>query len=80
MKTGKNNVGQWYGNVLNISSLSTAEEFGAVSGTSYSDISNSWNESLNDYVNPSGKFKARVIKDNSNVVRGLIFTQTTVSP
>ncbi|MNI40949.1 hypothetical protein D3C73_951870 [compost metagenome] len=80
VKTGKNNIGQWYGNVLNISNLSTAEEYGAVNGTSYADISNSWNESLNDYVNPSGKFKARVIKDNSNVVRGLIFTQTTVAP
>ncbi|MNZ96718.1 hypothetical protein D3C78_1159240 [compost metagenome] len=66
--------------MLNISNLSTAEEYGAVNGTSYADISNSWNESLNDYVNPSGKFKARVIKDNSNVVRGLIFTQTTVAP
>ncbi|MBA9084064.1 hypothetical protein FHR92_000518 [Fontibacillus solani] len=80
VKTGKNNAGQWYGNELNISNLSTAEQYGAVSGNSYADISNSWNESLNDYVNPSGKFKARVIKDNSNVVRGLIFTQTTVTP
>lgn len=80
VKTGKNSSGQWYGNVLNISSLSSAEEFGAVNGTSYADISNSWNESLIDYVNPSGKFKAKVIKDNSNVVRGLIFVQTTVGP
>lgn len=80
VKTGKNSSGQWYGNVLNISSLSSAEEFGSVNGTSYADISNSWNESLMDYVNPSGKFKAKVIKDNSNVVRGLIFVQTTVGP
>lgn len=80
VKTGKNSSGQWYGNVLNISSLSSAEEFGAVNGISYADISNSWNESLIDYVNPSGKFKAKVIKDNSNVVRGLIFVQTTVGP
>ncbi|MOA32088.1 hypothetical protein D3C78_1532780 [compost metagenome] len=80
VKTGKNSTGQWYGNVLNISSLSSAEDFGAVNGTSYADISNSWNESLVDYVNPSGKFKAKVIKDNSNVVRGLIFIQTTVGP
>ncbi|MNN62627.1 hypothetical protein D3C81_1779460 [compost metagenome] len=80
VKTGKNKIGQWYGNVLNIGSLSTVEEYGAVSGTSYANIGNSWNESLDDYVNPSGKFKAKVIKDNSNVVRGLIFTQTTVTP
>jgi len=43
-------------------------------------ISNAWDERLNEYVNPSGKFKAKVVKDSSNVVRGLIFTQTTLLP
>ncbi|WMT42921.1 ABC transporter permease [Paenibacillus sp. D2_2] len=76
--TGKNRQGEWYGNTLNITG--NADEFGSVINKSNTDISNSWNESLNEYVNPSGKFKARVVKDNSNVVRGLIFTQTTVSP
>ncbi|NGP59833.1 ABC transporter permease [Paenibacillus thiaminolyticus] len=32
-------------------------------------------ESLESYVNPSGKFKARVIVDQSNVTRGIVFDQ-----
>lgn len=76
--TGKNKIGEWYGNILNISDQESSGQYGSVSGTSKTDISNSWNEVYDQYVNPSGKFKARVIKDNSNVVRGLIFTQTTV--
>lgn len=80
VKTGKNGTGQWYGDILLISGTLTNEEYGSVSGTSQADISNTWNERLNEYVNPSGKFKAKVIKDNSNVVRGLVFTQTTVTP
>ncbi|SMG24590.1 ABC transporter permease [Paenibacillus aquistagni] len=32
-------------------------------------------ESLDTYVNPSGKFKAMLIVDNSNVTRGIIFEQ-----
>lgn len=80
IKTGKNSGGQWYGDVLRISGPLTNEEYGSVSGRSLADIGNTWNEKLNEYVNPSGKFKAKVIKDNSNVVRGIIFTQTTVAP
>lgn len=78
VKTGKNKSGEWYGNILSISGQESSEQYGSVNGTSQADISNSWNEVYDQYVNPSGKFKARVIKDNSNVVRGLIFTQTTV--
>lgn len=80
IKTGKNGTGQWYGDILRINGTLTNEEYGSVSGTSLADIGNTWNEKLNEYVNPSGKFKAKVIKDNSNVVRGLVFTQTTVTP
>lgn len=80
IKTGKNSGGQWYGDTLRISGPLTNEEYGSVSGRSLADIGNTWNEKLNEYVNPSGKFKAKVIKDNSNVVRGIIFTQTTVAP
>ncbi|WP_334071247.1 MULTISPECIES: ABC transporter permease [Paenibacillus] len=79
IKTGKNSGGQWYGDILRISGPLTNEEYGSVSGRSPADIGNTWNEKLNEYVNPSGKFKAKVIKDNSNVVRGIIFTQTTVA-
>lgn len=80
VKTGKNSGGEWYGYVLNIGVSESSETYGSVTGPSQADIGNSWNEVLNQYVNPSGKFKASVVKDNSNVVRGLIFTQTTVTP
>lgn len=80
VKTGKNKAGEWYGNILRISGSMNADEYGSVIGASSVDISNTWNEVLNEYVNPSGKFKAKVVKDNSNVVRGLVFVQTTVKP
>ena len=32
-------------------------------------------ESQDSYVNPSGKFKAKVIIDSSNVTRGIVFEQ-----
>lgn len=80
IRTGKNTSGEWYGDMLRISGTLTNEQYGSVIGASSANISNTWNEKLNEYVNPSGKFKAKVIKDNSNVVRGLVFTQTTVSP
>lgn len=80
VKTGKNTAGEWYGDMLRITGTLTNEQYGSVIGASGANISNTWNEKLNEYVNPSGKFKAKVIKDNSNVVRGLVFTQTTVSP
>ncbi|MEF2967264.1 ABC transporter permease [Paenibacillus sp. M1] len=79
VKTGKNSSGEWYGDILKISGTLSAEEYGSVSGSSGADISDTWNEKLDEYVNPSGKFKAKVIKDNSNVVRGITFTQTTVA-
>lgn len=80
VKTGKNAAGEWYGDMLRITGTLTNEQYGSVIGASGANINNTWNEKLNEYVNPSGKFKAKVIKDNSNVVRGLVFTQTTVSP
>lgn len=80
VKTGKNATGEWYGDMLRITGTLTNEQYGSVVGASAANISNTWNEKLDEYVNPSGKFKAKVIKDNSNVVRGLVFTQTTVSP
>ncbi|MBP1999801.1 hypothetical protein J2Z69_000820 [Paenibacillus shirakamiensis] len=75
--TGKNKSGQWYGYALNVSDP-TSDTYGSVTGASTTSVGESWDESDNDYVNPSGKFKAQVIKDSSNVVRGLIFKQSTV--
>ncbi|MED5018112.1 ABC transporter permease [Paenibacillus chibensis] len=77
VKTGKNRDGQWYGNTLFTDDELTNDRFGAVdeSKRRTGDLRNTILESSNEYVNPSGKFKASVIKDKSNVVRGLIFEQ-----
>ena len=74
--TGKNIRGQWYGKELNI--VLGSEEYGSViSGDrNLGNISNTLNEKTNEYVNPSGKFNAIIVKDKSNVVRGLIFEQS----
>lgn len=80
VKTGKNSGGEWYGDVLIINEPESSQRYGSVNGPSYAPISNAWDERLNEYVNPSGKFKAKVVKDSSNVVRGLVFTQTTLIP
>ncbi|MGN8768886.1 ABC transporter permease [Paenibacillus barengoltzii] len=80
VKTGKNRGGEWYGDILNVNDPESSEFYGAVINHSNVPISNAWDERLNEYVNPSGKFKAKVVKDSSNVVRGLIFTQTTLLP
>ncbi|AWB44856.1 ABC transporter permease [Paenibacillus sp. CAA11] len=77
VKTGKNIGGQWYGYQLAVQAAGNPD-YGSVLYEGRGDIANTWNEADNEYVNPSGKFKANVIKDSSNVVRGLIFTQTTV--
>lgn len=80
VRTGKNKGGEWYGHILNVSDPESSEYYGSVINHSNAPISNAWDERLNEYVNPSGKFKARVVKDSSNVVRGLIFTQTSLLP
>ncbi|WP_433946595.1 ABC transporter permease [Paenibacillus sp. SN-8-1] len=74
--TGKNQSGVWYGSSLNTADV-TDGAYGSVTGKSTTDVSKSWDETDSNYVNPSGKFKAQVVKDSSNVVRGLIFIQST---
>ncbi|MEI0737072.1 ABC transporter permease [Paenibacillus sp. JTLBN-2024] len=76
VKTGKNRNGQWYGNSLYIGNMAD-DKYGSVNDINNreGDLRNTMNESSNEYVNPSGKFKASIIKDKSNVVRGLVFEQ-----
>lgn len=69
IKTGKNPGGQWYGNVLN--SEGSIEHPDSRQGG----IAQTLNEKSPEYVNPSGKFNASIVKDNSNVIRGIIFIQ-----
>lgn len=75
--TGKNKRGQWYGYQLNINTDISNDDYGSVIDTDNKTghLPETANESSNEYVNPSGKFKASIVKDSSNVVRGLIFEQ-----
>lgn len=76
--TGKNKSGQWYGNQLNISQDLNNADYGSVIAPDdkVGSINQTMSEKDNQYVNPSGKFKAVIVKDRSNVVRGLIFQQS----
>jgi hypothetical protein len=76
--TGKNKGGQWYGNQLNISQDLNNADYGSVikPDDKVGVINQTMSEKDNQYVNPSGKFKAIIVKDRSNVVRGLIFQQS----
>jgi hypothetical protein len=76
--TGKNKSGQWYGNQLNISQDVNNADYGSVIAPDdkVGSINQTMSEKDNQYVNPSGKFKAVIVKDRSNVVRGLIFQQS----
>ncbi|MBM6385570.1 MULTISPECIES: ABC transporter permease [Paenibacillus] len=76
--TGKNKGGQWYGNELNISQDINNADYGSVVApdNKVGSINQTMSEKDNQYVNPSGKFKAVIVKDKSNVVRGLIFQQS----
>lgn len=67
--TGKNKSGQWYGNVL--------EKDGSILNpdSRQGNIELVMDEKSPEYVNPSGKFKATIVKDDSNVIRGIKFDQ-----
>lgn len=67
--TGKNKAGQWYGNVL--------ESDGSILNpdSRQGNINLVMDEKSPEYVNPSGKFRATIVKDNSNVIRGIKFDQ-----
>ncbi|MCD1261268.1 ABC transporter permease [Paenibacillus athensensis] len=73
--TGKNPVGSWYGKVINVVVPIGSITYGSVVGPAPGVLANAMDEASNDYVNPSGKFKAHIVKDNSNVIRAIVFTQ-----
>ncbi|MOA55641.1 hypothetical protein D3C78_1794680 [compost metagenome] len=49
--------------------------YGTVIGAAPGQLDHTMDESNVNYVNPSGKFRAQLIKDKSNVIRGIIFRQ-----
>ncbi|MBW4081307.1 ABC transporter permease [Paenibacillus sp. S150] len=73
--TGKNPAGQWYGKVINIGVPVDSITYGSVVGAAPGKLADAIDEADVDYVNPSGKFKAQLVKDSSNVIRGIVFLQ-----
>ncbi|MCR8642101.1 ABC transporter permease [Paenibacillus sp. N1-5-1-14] len=76
IKTGKNTDGSWYKNEVTL----VGDDYGNIVGekvTVIKDINVVNDEKSAQYVNPSGKFKSKIIRDKSNVIRGIIFEQQT---
>lgn len=73
--TGKNPAGQWYGKVINTGVPIDSVTYGSVMGEAPGQLSDTVDESDINYVNPSGKFRAQLVHDSSNVIRGIVFRQ-----
>ncbi|KQY91025.1 ABC transporter permease [Paenibacillus sp. Root52] len=69
VQTGKGGL-TYYGNTFN-------QDTGNIEGvTNNTKLGPALDEADVNYINPSGKFKASVVRDANNVVRGIIFKQT----
>ncbi|HEX7027973.1 MAG TPA: ABC transporter permease, partial [Gammaproteobacteria bacterium] len=73
--TGKNPAGQWYGKVINTGVPIDSVTYGSVVGEAPGQLSHALDEANINYVNPSGKFRAQLVHDSSNVIRGIVFRQ-----
>ncbi|OZQ68863.1 ABC transporter permease [Paenibacillus sp. VTT E-133280] len=73
--TGKNPIGQWYGKIINTGVPLDSVTYGMVEGVAPGQISQTVDEADINYVNPSGKFRANLVLDSSNVIRGIVFRQ-----
>ncbi|AOZ91105.1 ABC transporter permease [Paenibacillus crassostreae] len=76
VETGKSLVGSWYFENVETTVAEGTIGYGSITnGASSDNITNASNESSPDYINPSGKFLAKVIKDKSDVIRAITFEQ-----
>jgi hypothetical protein len=75
--TGKNQAlnedGAWYYNriITNPSNIN----YGEYDGAGITELEFALNETSRDYINPSGKFKGKVIRDKNGAVSGIVFEQ-----
>lgn len=73
--TGKSATGVWYGRTLNTSVAAGTAGYGSVLSSGTGTVANAQDETRTDYVNPNGSFRTNIVKDENNVVRGIIFVQ-----
>lgn len=71
--TGKDSNGAWYNN--SATGISNGDYEGSIISSSPEDFSSMIDESKNEYVNPNGKFKGKVLRNANNTIIGLYFTQ-----
>ena len=72
IETGRNATGVWYGSVI----TETGADIGTIaSGTALSVVTGAIDETDVNYINPSGKFDAVLLRDASGVTRGVVFSQ-----
>jgi len=75
--TGKNRSGSWYGKTIDTTSKIDDPNYGSVVDNipPTGKMAEAIDEAKPDYVNPSGKFRSKIVMDSSNVIRGIIFIQ-----
>lgn len=76
IKTGKSVVPVWYGRTVDTTSSPGTSNYGGVTGNGTGSLAEAQSETSNFYVNPNGSFTSKVIKDQNNMVRAIVFTQT----
>lgn len=71
--TGKSPGGEFYGNEF----IKEGSEWKINNGDDRKilDLSKAEDQSENQYINPSGKFKSTIVRDQNSMIRGIIFQQ-----
>ncbi|GKS12952.1 hypothetical protein YDYSY3_39520 [Paenibacillus chitinolyticus] len=77
VKTGKASTPVWYGRTVNNTVSAGTAGYGSVigAGTGSQNVAN--DETKTDYINPNGSFTSQVIRDQNNMVRAIVFQQTS---
>jgi len=77
VKTGKQDAdkGVYYGNSLTLDGSLVTEVSPGKTGAGRLDYAE--DQKRPDYINPSGQFKSSIVRDQNNMIRGVVFTQIT---
>ena len=68
--TGKNQSGVFYGNEFNDDGRITNKD-----DAKKLNLKDAEDQSESDYINPSGKFKSTIVRDQNSMIRGIVFVQ-----
>jgi hypothetical protein len=75
-KNTKDNIeGLWYGDIISTVGNPGTPGYGSYLGDGTGSLDLATDEKLPYYINPSGQFKGKIIRDNNNVTRGITFVQ-----